>query len=173
MTAVPQTPLREWGVYRKVSDTVRSGLCGQLCSLRWTWLTRSGEDTYVGILAGLLDVSRELAGGKLTRLHIEPVYGMPICFALAEFQGGVVAEFEINERLPDSVPDARFLMADFSGGRVTNRPLTGFHHGEGAFLATKAGAGAVLFEPMPVIDSTAQDTDLTAEIMRVLRAAKS
>jgi hypothetical protein len=158
--------LRQWGVYRKTLDAVRSGTCGALCSLRWTWFSRVDEESPVGVLAQLLDVSRELAGAGLRRLHIEAVNGGPACFALAEFENGIVAEYEIRRTLPGFVPEARYLVADFNGGRVTNRPLVGFHHVEGAFLATEAGAEDVLFEPVPVASGKLEDPEIQEAIAR-------
>lgn len=164
-------PLRQWGVYRKVSDAANSGTFGELCSVRWIWLSRSEED-WIQALAALLDASQEMIGAKLRRLHIEPVDHAPACFALADFEGGVVAEIEINERLPESAPDARFLIADFTGGRITNRPLTGFHHDEGAFLATGSEAESIFFEPMPVVSGHAQNPDIMETIARALKGAE-
>ncbi len=162
--------LPQWGVYRKVADAVASGAYGKLCSLRWTWLSPGGdaELVYSGVLAHLLEASRELAGGRLERLHLEPVHGLPVCFALAAFEGGVVAEVEIHEALPPSAPAARFLLADFTGGRVTNRPLVGHHHAEGAFLATGDGAEALRFEPMPKVTRPLEDEEIQRMIAMAL-----
>lgn len=161
--------LRQWGVYRKLQDAVKSQTYGDLCSLRWTWFSRSESEAYIGVLAELLDVSQELAGGRLKRLHIEQVNKSSSCFALAEIGEGIVAEFEVNEALPASVPDARFVVADFTEGRVTNRPLTGFHHGEGAFLGTNEGVEAILFEPVPVLSGEPLDGDILEIIARALK----
>jgi len=163
--------VKQWGIYRRVEKAVLSGECGRLSSLRWTWLSHAGEPSllYTGVLAGILDLSRQLAGGKLERLHIEPVNGVPACFALADFEGGIVAEIEIHETLSSSAPDVRFLMADFSGGRITNRPLTGHHHDEGAFLATDAGAEAIWFEPMPSVSEALEDVEIQAVIALALK----
>lgn len=162
--------LRQWGVYRKVADAVASGAYGRLCSLRWTWLSPGGDTglTYCGVLAHLLAASRKLAGARLERLHLEQVNALPACFALAAFEGGVVAEIEIHEGLPPSAPAARFLLADFTGGRVTNRPLVGHHHAEGAFLATGDGAEALRFEPMPEVTRALEDEELQQMIAMAL-----
>lgn len=171
MKAISQKcPLRQWGVYRKVHDAVRSGTFGELCSVRWIWLSRSNDDC-IRLLTGLLDVSQELVGGKLKRLHIESANNVPMCFALADFEGGIVMEFEINAALPSFAPDTHFLIADFTGGRVTNRPLTGFHHDEGAFIATDAGAKAFLFEPVPVVSGSPQNVEITEIITLALKEA--
>lgn len=164
-------PLRQWGVFQKVSDIVASGTCGALCSLRWTWLSHGGDLAlvYRGVLAHVLEASRELAGGSLARLHIEPVTGGVGCFALAAFEGGVVAEVEIHEALPHSAPATRFLLADFAAGRVTNRPLVGHHHAEGAFLATGEGAEALLFEPLPEVTEMLEDEAIQNMISAALK----
>jgi hypothetical protein len=166
-----QCTLRQWGVYQKTLDAVKSKTCGELCSLRWTWLSRSDDASHLGVLAELLEVSRELAGRNLQRLHVEAVNDSPACFALAQFGNDIVAEFEINEAPPSSVPEARFLVADFTGGRVTNRPLVGFHHSDGAFLATNAGAEAILFEPVPVVSVQPQDAEIQKAITLALKGA--
>lgn len=167
--------LREWGVYRKALSLVQDGTCGELCSLRWTWLSPQGDPAlvYTGVLAHLLEASERLAGGKLLRLHLEPVSGVPACFALAAFEGGVVAEVEIHEALPSPAPVVRFLMADFTGGRVTNRPLVGHHHAEGAFLATDGGAQAIYFEPLPVVQEALEDEAIQEAIVRALGGTQS
>ena len=164
-----QCTLRQWGVQRKALEAVKSGTFGALCSLRWTWFSRLDGESHPGVLAELLDVSRELAGAKLRRLHIETVNDTAACFALAEFENGVVAEYEINKALPASVPEARFLMADFTGGRVTNRPLIGFHHAEGAFLATNGEAENIVFEPVPVVSGKVQDPEISEAIALALK----
>ncbi len=161
---------KQWGVYRKVAGVVASGACGALCSLRWTWLSSGGDPglVYTGVLAHVLEASRELAGGRLERLHVEPVMGVPACFALAAFEGGVVAEVEIHQALPHTAPAARFLLADFTAGRVTNRPLVGHHHAEGAFLATVDSAEALLFEPMPEVTGALEDEAIQQMIAAAL-----
>lgn len=160
----------QWGVFRRVEQAVISGECGQLSSLRWTWLSRSGDASllYTGVLAGMIKASRSLAGGALKRLHIEPVQGIPACFALADFEGGVVAEIEINEALPHSAPPVRFLLADFTAGRVTNRPLVGHHLEEGAFLAGSEGAEALRFEPLPEVNAPLADEYIQQMIVTAL-----
>lgn len=162
--------MKTWGILRRVAKAVESGECGELCSLRWTWLSPRGDANlvYNGILAHMLKASRDFAGGRLHRLHVEPVPGAPACFALAAFEGGVVAEMEIHEGLPSSAPAARFLVADFKAGRITNRPLVGHHHGDGAFLATEEGAHAVLFDPMPEVSEALEDEEIQCAIDRAL-----
>jgi len=166
--------LRDWGVYRKTLSLVQDGTCGELCSLRWTWLSALGDAAliYTGVLAHLLKASEKLAGGKLLRLHLEPVSGVPACFALAAFEGGVVAELEIHEALPPPAPAVRFLMADFTGGRVTNRPLVGHHHAEGAFLAINGGAQAIHFESLPVVREALEDEEIQGTIVQALGGIK-
>lgn len=157
---VSQVPLTQWGVYQKLLAAKDTGAYGELCSLRWCWLASGGDQNallYTGVLAHLLVASRSLAGGELMRIHLEPVSKVPSCFALAAFEGGVVAEMEIHLALPHSVPAARFLTGDFTAGRVTNRPLVGHHHDEGAFLATTAGAEQLWFEPQPEVTAPLAD----------------
>lgn len=161
--------LHDWGIYRKTLSLIESDTCGQLTSLRWTWLSPEGNTDllYTGVLAGLLELSETLAAGRIERLHIEPSRGGHACFALASFQGEIVAEIEIHESLPSQASPVRFLTADFTGGRVTNRPLVGHRHDEGALLITEEEERSIFFEPLPVV-SRPVDHD---RIQRFIRQA--
>ncbi|MEI2999899.1 MAG: hypothetical protein V8T86_03205 [Victivallis sp.] len=61
---------------------------------------------------------------------------MNLLFGLAGFPNGVTAEFELNERLPDTMPDTCFLKANFTHGHVTNQPIVGHFNEEGMLFAT-------------------------------------
>ncbi len=124
----------------RVKQAVVENSCGELRSLRFTWSRpkkrASGSADFVyGTLGAMLDGVCALVGGDCRSLHIEKCEGANILFALAEFTGGVVAEFELNECLPDSMPDICFVKANFTDGHLTNQPLVGYLNDEGAIFA--------------------------------------
>ena len=53
----------------------------------------------------------------------------------------VVAEFEANECLPDTLPDIAFVKANFSAGHITNQPLVGYFNEEGLLYADDSSCG--------------------------------
>lgn len=167
--------LHRWGIYRKTLDIIEAGTCGTLTSLRWTWLTPDGNSQllYSGVLAGLLDLSENLADGSIERLHIEPMRTGAGCFAVASFHGDVVAEIEIHESLPTAAAPVRFLMADFTGGRVSNRPLVGHKHDEGALLITKHGEQRLFSEPLPEVTEQLPNERIQCLIAQALKEVNS
>lgn len=162
--------LHDWGIYRKTLGLIESGTCGSLTSLRWTWLSPEGNADllYTGVLAALLELSENLAAGGIERLHIEPSKGGHACFALASFQGEIVAEMEIHESLPSRASPIRFLVADFTGGRVTNRPLVGHRHDEGALLITEKEERNLFFEPLPEVSRPVDHEEIQRFIAQAL-----
>lgn len=164
-------PLRSWAVFQKTKALIEEGTCNELCSLRFTWLTPAAmagiSDPVYGVLAGLIDLARQLAKGNFSRLHIEKVPERSNLFALLSFDNGVVAEFEINECCPDSMRPVRFLLADCKEGRVTNRPLVGHENVEGALYADASGSRNVTFRPEPTASAMTAD----AEILKLVRQA--
>lgn len=132
---------RNHPVLQKVQQALKDNTCGELCSLRFTWQRpkkyASGEDIFLyETFAAALDGAQLLADSPLERLEIEKVAGQNILFALAYFSNGVGAEFELNECLPDTMPDTCFLKANFSNGHITNQPIVGHFNEEGMVWAT-------------------------------------
>lgn len=97
-------------------------------------------------LAGLIDVALVLTSAPLAALHIEKVPGKNNLFALAIFENEVVAEFELNECLPDSMPATHFIKANFKNGHVTNQPLVGHFNEEGSILASDSAMERIVIE---------------------------
>lgn len=132
---------RNHPVLERIALAIREGSCGELCSLRFTWLRpkrfATGEETFLyETFAAALDGACVLAESRLTRLEAEKVPGENILFALAGFENGVAAEFELNECLPGTMPDTCFLKANFTRGHVTNQPIVGHFNEEGMVLAS-------------------------------------
>jgi hypothetical protein len=133
--------LREWGIVRTIHRHIKQNTCGELCSLRFTMQKSkkkaSDEEAFLyETFAVFVDVAWYLAGAELKNLHVEKVEGENNLFALAEFENNVVAEFEINECLPNTMPDTHFVKANFSNGHITNQPLVGHFNEEGIVIAS-------------------------------------
>ena len=133
-----------WDVFRRIREMGRSGVCGELCSLRFTWQrpgrSASAEEEFLyGSLVQYLYLAEDLAGSNLKKLYIVKAAGRNNLFALAEFENRIVAEFEMNETLPDSMPDTFFIKANFTDGHLTNQPIAGHFNGEGSVFADESG----------------------------------
>lgn len=137
-------PLREWALVKKIRQMTLDNVCGELCSLRFTWQRpkkqADDEQTFLyQTLPWLLDAAWLLADAPLATLHIERVPGASNLFALAIFENGIVAEIEANECLPDSMPATYFIKANFKHGHLTNQPVVGHFNEEGSILADDSG----------------------------------
>lgn len=144
-------PLREWALVKRIKQVNEDQSCGELCSLRFTWQqpkkASSDETTFIyETLAGLIDVAWCLADAPLTTLHIEQVPKKNNLFALAMFENEIVAEFELNECLPNSMPATHFIKANFKNGHVTNQPLVGHFNEEGSILANDSSMERLVIE---------------------------
>jgi predicted dehydrogenase len=144
-------PLREWALVNKLKQMIQDNTCGELCSLRFTWQKpkkeASDENAFLyETLAGILDVAWLLADSELKSLHIERVNNMNNLLALATFKNNVVAEIEINECLPDSMPATHFIKANFKHGHITNQPIVGHFNEEGSILANDSGLQRLVME---------------------------
>jgi hypothetical protein len=151
MNISKKNPLREWAVVKKILQIKQDNICGELCSLRFTWQkpkkNASNENVFLyETFAGLIDAAWMLADAPLATLHIERVLGKNNLFALAMFENEVAAEFELNECLPDSMPVTHFVKANFSNGHVTNQPLVGHFNEEGSILANDSGMERLVLE---------------------------
>jgi len=134
-----KNPWLNWHVYKSIAGL--SSRCGELCSLRFTWQrpkkNASGETEFLEVsLVQYLHLAQELAGSPLVELYINKRSGANNLFALAEFENQVVAEFEMNETMPDTIPDTFFIKANFTGGHVTNQPLAAYFNEPGSILAS-------------------------------------
>ncbi len=132
---------RTGSVLLRVAEAAARNTCGGLCSLRFTWSrpkrSASSETEFLyDTFAAMLDGAELLAQAECSRLVLEKVPGMNLLFGLAGFPNGVTAEFELNECLPDTMPDTCFLKANFTHGHVTNQPIVGHFNEEGMLFAT-------------------------------------
>ena len=80
-----------WDVFRRIREMGRSGVCGELCSLRFTWQrpgrSASAEEEFLyGSLVQYLCLAEDLAGSNLKKLYIVKAAGRNNLFALAEFE---------------------------------------------------------------------------------------
>ncbi len=131
-----------WSVFQGIKSHMAA--CGELCSLRFTWQrpgrSASAEEEFLyGSLVQYLCLAEDLAGCNLKKLYIVKAAGRNNLFALAEFENRIVAEFEMNETLPDSMPDTFFIKANFTDGHLTNQPIAGHFNGEGSVFADESG----------------------------------
>ncbi|WP_288513754.1 hypothetical protein [uncultured Victivallis sp.] len=132
---------RRHPVLERIRQAQAENTCGGLCSLRFTWSrpkrSASSETEFLyDTFAAMLDGAELLAQAECSRLVLEKVPGMNLLFGLAGFPNGVTAEFELNECLPDTMPDTCFLKANFTHGHVTNQPIVGHFNEEGMLFAT-------------------------------------
>ena len=128
-------------VLERIQQVIAENCCGELCSLRFTWSRpkrfATGEREFLyDTFAAMLDGAQQLAGAEFRSLYVEKVPGMNNLFALVRFGNEVVAECELNECLPETMPDICFVKANFSNGHVTNQPLVGYFNEEGMVFAT-------------------------------------
>ena len=135
-----KNPWIHWGIFKSIDHHNHTHDCGELCSLRFTWQRprKSASEEKVFIeesFLRFLHLAQELAQSPLKNLQAVKSPDTNILFALAEFENRVTAEFDMNEALPDSMPDIFFLKANYSGGHVTNQPLGGHFNEMGSIFA--------------------------------------
>lgn len=164
--------LREWGVFIKIKQMVDNAACGDVCSLRFSWQLPAEQGTslqafFERTFAGLIGLAEELGGAQAEHLHVEVVAGQPILLAILQLTNGVVAEFELNEALPQGMEATRLIQVDGKLGRLTNRPLVGHFTGEGAVFASAKGVEVIRFRAAPV----ASDADVDARIVTLVQEA--
>ena len=131
---------RHLPISEKCRNVKNSGSSGKLCSLRYTSMRSkknavSEEEFIYSHFLSVLDAAQDVTDSEYSRLHVEKVPGMNIIFAVAEFENGMAAEFEVNECLPDTMPDICFVKGNYSDGHVTNQPVVGYFNEEGLICA--------------------------------------
>ena len=135
---------RYFPVVRRARGYKLNGKCGTLCSLRFT-ASRPAKNALpeheflYDHLLSILDAAQFIAESEYTSLHINKAAGKNILFALAMFENGVSVEIELNEALPDTMPDIAFIWANFDHGCVSNQPLIGYLNTEGLMQADASG----------------------------------
>lgn len=144
-------PFREWALAKKILEMKRNDICGELTSLRITWLRSkkcaSNEKEFLfNTLANLLHIAGFVAETPMEQLYIEKVDDQNNLFALAMFGGEIAVEIEANESLPASMENSHFIKANFTDGIITNVPLVGHFNEEGSIYATDEKMSRVLVE---------------------------
>jgi hypothetical protein len=144
-------PLREWKLVKRIKQMNDQNMCGELCSLRFTWQRpkqdASNEQTFLyETLVGLLDIAWILADSPLSSFFIEKVDGNNNLFGLLMFENGIAAEIEANECLPNSMQASNFIKANFKHGHLTNQPLVGHFNEEGSILADDVSCQRLVIE---------------------------
>ena len=135
---------RYFPVVRKARNYKRNGKCGTLCSLRFT-ASRPAKNALpekeflYDHLLSILDAAQFIAESEYVSLCINKAENKNILFALAMFENGASVEIELNEALPDTMPDIAFVWANFDAGCVSNQPLIGYLNGEGLMQADESG----------------------------------
>ena len=130
---------RYFPIIRKARNYKLNGKCGTLCSMRFS-ASRPAKNALpekeflYSHLLSILDAAQFVAESSYVSLTISRLDGKNNLFALAMFENGVSVEIELNEMLPDSMPDIAFFWANFDGGCVTNQPLIGYFNYEGLLL---------------------------------------
>lgn len=135
---------RYFPIIRKARNYKLNGKCGTLCSMRFS-ASRPAKNALpekeflYSHLLSILDAAQFVAESSYVSLTISRLEGKNNLFALAMFENGVSVEIELNEMLPDSMPDIAFFWANFDGGCVTNQPLIGYLNYEGLLQADGNG----------------------------------
>lgn len=133
-------PLLHWSVYKGIEERIHDNTCGELCSLRFTWMRPRSHQVGSVALDWMLELATKLANSPLVKLHRNG------SFSLAQFKNDIVAEFEINEELPDCIDFTCFIKANFTDGHVTNQPLAGYFNEEGSIFADANGMKRLVIE---------------------------
>lgn len=132
---------RQFPIAVKLRNAVDNQRSGFLCSFRMTSsrprrnAAGSDEEFRCERFLPMVDAAAFIAGNLPEELFINRVRGGNSLFALLRFPGNVVAEIELNETLPDTMPDIAFIKGYFQSGCVTNQPLVGFLNEEGILCA--------------------------------------
>ena len=147
---------RNHSVLQSVLEHKKKNTCGDLRSLRFTWQRPSGKasasQTFLyEIFAAALDGAEYVAESKICRLNVEKVVARNNLFAIAALDNGMTAEFELNECLPDTMPDTCFLKANFSHGHITNQPVVGHFNEEGMIYATSEKLSYPIAEKLDIV----------------------
>ena len=121
-----------------------NGKCGTLCSMRFV-ASRPAKNALpekeflYDHLLSILDTAEFIADSKCISLCINKAANKNNLFALAMLENEIAVEIELNETLPDTMPDIAFIWANFDGGCVTNQPLIGYLNYEGLLKADDSG----------------------------------
>ena len=148
-----QTLWRGSPIVMEIKNAVADGRCGELRSLRLTWMRpRKNACAYADFKGDLLSAAKDaveyMAASPVEVCVLREINGENNLFGLMRLGNGIVSELELNEQLPDSMPDIFFVKANFSCGHLTNQPLTGYFNTEGMIQAD-AGSCTTLIAETP------------------------
>ena len=135
---------RYFPIVRRARNYRINGKCGTLCSMRFV-ASRPAKNALpekeflYDHLLSILDTAEFIADIKCISLFINKAANKNNLFALAMLENEIAVEIELNETLPDTMPDIAFIWANFDGGCVTNQPLIGYLNYEGLLKADDSG----------------------------------
>lgn len=135
---------RYFPIVRRARNYRINGKCGTLCSMRFV-ASRPAKNALpekeflYDHLLSILDTAEFIADSKCISLCINKAANKNNLFALAMLENEIAVEIELNETLPDTMPDIAFIWANFDGGCVTNQPLIGYLNYEGLLKADDSG----------------------------------
>ncbi len=138
-------------IIEEIKNAVADSRCGSLCSLRFSWMrpaknSCTPSDFTGDLLESAKDAAKFIAASGIISVTLRQVPGENNLFGLITLQNGVIVELEINETLPNSLPDTFFAKANFSCGHLTNQPLTGFFNTEGMIVADASNIFCLIAE---------------------------
>ena len=147
---------RYFPIIKRARNYRINGKCGTLCSMRFA-ASRPKKNALpenrflYDHLLSILDAAQFTVESEYVSLFINKAENKNILFALAEFENGVTVEVELNEELPDSMPDIAFVWANFDAGCVTNQPLIGYLNYEGLLQADASGMRMICKDSLDAI----------------------
>lgn len=111
-----KNPRLNRGMFQSIGKHAR--FCGELCPVRFLRerprKSASPEKVFTEeSFPGFLHPAQEPARSPLKKLHAVKAQNANILYVPAEFENQTAAEFEMNEALPDSMPDVFFIKANF------------------------------------------------------------
>ena len=135
---------RYFPITRRARNYRINGKCGTLCSMRFVASrpaknALNADEFIYDHLLSILDAAEFVADSKCLSLCINRAEGKNNLFALAMLENDIGVEIELNETLPDTMPDIAFFWANFDSGCVTNQPLIGYFNYEGLLQADSSG----------------------------------
>ena len=135
---------RYFPIVRKSRNFNLNGKCGRLCSMRFASYRSKAHASeekvfFYDNLLSILDAAQFINESKYVSLNIVRSEKINSLFALAMFENEVGVEVELNEALPETMPDMAFLKANFDAGCVTNMPILGYLNQEGLLKADENG----------------------------------
>lgn len=132
---------RQFPIAVKLRNAVKNERSGFLSSFRMTSsrpaknAAASEEEFLCERFLPMVDAAASITGTLPEEIFINRNADRNSLFSLIRFPDDIVAEIELNECLPDTMPDIAFIKGYFQTGCVTNQPLIGFINEEGILCA--------------------------------------